>query len=40
MDQSLLALVQLDHAGCMQPFVLINRADAGIAQHAAYELRT
>jgi tetratricopeptide (TPR) repeat protein len=32
MDPSLLALVQLDHAGMLEPFVLFNRADAGIAQ--------
>jgi tetratricopeptide (TPR) repeat protein len=31
-DPSLLALVQLDHAGFLEPFVLFNRADAGIAQ--------
>lgn len=32
MDPSLLALVGLDHAGMVEPFVLFNRADAGIAQ--------
>jgi len=31
-DPSLLALVQLDHAGLLEPFVLFNRADAGIAK--------
>jgi tetratricopeptide (TPR) repeat protein len=37
MDPSLLALVQLDHAGLLEPFVLFNRADAGIAKdYAAY----
>jgi tetratricopeptide (TPR) repeat protein len=37
MDSSLLALVQLDHAGLLEPFVLFNRADAGIAKdYAAY----
>jgi len=37
MDPSLLALVQLDHAGLLAPFVLFNRADAGIAKdYAAY----
>jgi tetratricopeptide (TPR) repeat protein len=36
-DPSLLALVQLDHAGFLEPFVLFNRADNGIAQdYAAY----
>jgi len=32
MDPSLVALVQLDHAGLLEPFVLFNRADAGIAR--------
>jgi tetratricopeptide (TPR) repeat protein len=32
MDPSLVALVQLDHAGLLEPFVLFNRADAGIAK--------
>jgi tetratricopeptide (TPR) repeat protein len=32
MDPSLLALVQLDHAGLLEPFVLFNGADAGIAK--------
>jgi tetratricopeptide (TPR) repeat protein len=37
MDPSLLALVKLDQAGFLEPFVLFNRADAGIAQdYAAY----
>ena len=37
MDPSLLALVQLDHEGFLEPFVLFNRADAGIAKdYAAY----
>lgn len=37
MDPSLLALAQLDHAGLLEPFVLFNRADAGIAKdYAAY----
>jgi tetratricopeptide (TPR) repeat protein len=36
-DPSLLALVQLDHAGLLEPFVLFNRADNGIARdYAAY----
>jgi hypothetical protein len=36
-DPALLALIQLDHAGLLEPFVLFNRADAGIAQdYAAY----
>jgi tetratricopeptide (TPR) repeat protein len=36
-DPALLALVQLDHAGFLEPFVLFNRADAGIAHdYAAY----
>ena len=38
-DPSLLALVQLDHAGLLEPFVLFNRADAGIAKdYAAYRV--
>jgi len=37
MDSSLLALVQLDHAGLLEPFVLFNRADPGIARdYSAY----
>jgi tetratricopeptide (TPR) repeat protein len=37
MDPSLLALIQLDHAGLLEPFVLFNRADAGISKdYAAY----
>jgi hypothetical protein len=37
MDPSLLALIQLDHAGLLEPFVLFNRADAGIGKdYAAY----
>lgn|SRR5208282_1389826 len=37
MDPSLLALVRLDHDGLLEPFVLLNRADAGIARdYAAY----
>lgn len=37
MDPALLALVQLDHAGFLEPFVLFNRADSGIARdYAAY----
>jgi tetratricopeptide (TPR) repeat protein len=37
LDPSLLALVQLDHMGLLEPFVLFNRADAGIAKdYAAY----
>ena len=36
-DPSLLALIQLDHAGFLEPFVLFNRADNGIAKdYAAY----
>ena len=35
MDPSLLALVQLDHWGFLEPFVLFNRADAGIARDYA-----
>jgi tetratricopeptide (TPR) repeat protein len=36
-DPALLALVQLDQSGFLQPFVLFNRADAGIARdYAAY----
>jgi tetratricopeptide (TPR) repeat protein len=36
-DPALLALVQLDKSGLLEPFVLFNRADAGIAQdYAAY----
>ncbi len=36
-DPALLALVQMDHAGFLEPFVLFNRADAGIARDfAAY----
>jgi tetratricopeptide (TPR) repeat protein len=34
-DPALLALVQLDHAGFLEPFVLFNRADAGIARDYA-----
>ena len=34
-DPSLLTLVQLDHAGLLEPFVLFNRADNGIAQDYA-----
>ena len=37
MDPSLLALIQLDHAGLLEPFVLFIRADAGISKdYAAY----
>ena len=37
MDPSLLALIQLDHARLLEPFVLFNRADAGISKdYAAY----
>lgn len=32
MDPSLLALIQLNRAGLLEPFVLFNRADAGIAK--------
>jgi tetratricopeptide (TPR) repeat protein len=35
MDPSLLALVQLDHLGLLESFVLFNRADAGIARDYA-----
>ncbi len=36
-DPALLALIQLDHEGLLEPFVLFNRADAGIARdYAAY----
>lgn len=39
MDPSLLALVQLDHEGFLEPFVLFNRADAGIAKdYTAYRV--
>jgi tetratricopeptide (TPR) repeat protein len=32
MDPALLGLVQLDHAGLLEPFVLFHRADSGIAK--------
>jgi tetratricopeptide (TPR) repeat protein len=32
LDPALAALVQLDHAGLLDPFVLFNRADPGIAE--------
>ena len=32
LDPSLLVLVQLDHTGFLEPFILFNRADKGIAQ--------
>jgi hypothetical protein len=32
MDASLLALVQIDHDGLLEPFVLLNRADPEIAK--------
>jgi tetratricopeptide (TPR) repeat protein len=34
-DPELLALVQLDHAGFLEPFVLFNRADSGISRDYA-----
>lgn len=37
MDPAILALAQLDHEGFLEPFVLFNRADAGIAKdYASY----
>ena len=31
LDPSLLALIQIDHEGLLEPFVLLNRADREIA---------